>query len=216
MTFTLDTSGKVEGLATSSPRGTPCWFWRDLSPFCQGYVEALFADLPQPDGHKATDAMRRALTALAAADGGRLAMSDFYRAMEVTNRGRYLVYERMKDRHWVENQGNSGSCSPDYIHILPWGRTALRPFAFSDLSLEALALILKDCEAFTSLLQADYNEAALRRMGGEFWICRNDSQSMTGFPTQAGWASLTRRAREFPPLTFTLSDDGKVCLMERL
>lgn len=41
MTFQLDTSGRVECAASFQPIG---WaIWSDLSPFTQGYTEALFA-----------------------------------------------------------------------------------------------------------------------------------------------------------------------------
>jgi len=41
--FTLDTSGRVECAASFQPIG---WtIWPDLSPFAQGYVEAIFASL---------------------------------------------------------------------------------------------------------------------------------------------------------------------------
>lgn len=41
MTFQLDTSGRVECAASFQPIG---WaIWSDLSPFTQGYIEALFA-----------------------------------------------------------------------------------------------------------------------------------------------------------------------------
>ncbi|WP_332691688.1 hypothetical protein [Devosia sp.] len=45
MTFTLDTSGAVEipGSGGQVRRG---WLWSDLSPFAQGYVEALLRDAP--------------------------------------------------------------------------------------------------------------------------------------------------------------------------
>ena len=43
MTFQLDTSGYVEG----RPQGvrTRRIYWKDLTPFAQGYVEAMFSDL---------------------------------------------------------------------------------------------------------------------------------------------------------------------------
>ena len=42
MTFQIDTTGRVECGASFQPLG---WaIWSDLTPFAQGYVEALFAD----------------------------------------------------------------------------------------------------------------------------------------------------------------------------
>jgi hypothetical protein len=42
-TFTLDTSGAVE-IPNSGGQVRRGWLWSDLSPFTQGYVEALFAE----------------------------------------------------------------------------------------------------------------------------------------------------------------------------
>ncbi len=67
-----------------------------------------------------TPAMRRALEALAAE--GQLHIADFYRAMAVTNRGRYLVFKRMADRDWVETTNNHGDT---HVRITPWGQEAL-------------------------------------------------------------------------------------------
>lgn len=46
MTFQLDTTGHVVniGEGTNAAR-QPILFWSDLSPFTQGYVEALFSDV---------------------------------------------------------------------------------------------------------------------------------------------------------------------------
>jgi hypothetical protein len=46
-TFTLDTSGYVQCPAPNQKpnESAGCWFWSDLSPFAQGYVEAMFSDL---------------------------------------------------------------------------------------------------------------------------------------------------------------------------
>lgn len=48
MTFKLDTSGLVQCPAPDQKPNetTGCWFWTDLSIFAQGYIEALFDDLP--------------------------------------------------------------------------------------------------------------------------------------------------------------------------
>jgi hypothetical protein len=47
MTFTLDTSGVVEGpISTPDGQRYDAIGWAFLTPFQQGYVEALFASLP--------------------------------------------------------------------------------------------------------------------------------------------------------------------------
>ncbi|GHC61473.1 hypothetical protein [Limoniibacter endophyticus] len=51
---------------------------------------------------KPTPAMRRALEALASSDLGKLRCGDFYKAMAVTQRGKYLVMSRMEERMWIE------------------------------------------------------------------------------------------------------------------
>lgn len=135
MTFTLDTSGVVACFPTlrSSWQGAEHLSWSDLSPFAQGYVEALFAELTR----------------------------DMVRPLEGRGAG--------------------------------WGLPA-----FSDLSPEALAMILGDCEAY----RAERDERGpypaahwTAERGGDFWGSR-----------QCGtWIN-------FPPYTVSLGDDGKVRL----
>lgn len=43
-TFKLDTSGHIDIWDDAKEKNKP-WFWDDLSPFVQGYVEAMFADI---------------------------------------------------------------------------------------------------------------------------------------------------------------------------
>lgn len=46
--FELDTSGVVPAVGPTSPR-TPYWperKWSDLTPFCQGFIRAMFESLP--------------------------------------------------------------------------------------------------------------------------------------------------------------------------
>jgi hypothetical protein len=127
-TFTFDTSGFVAmrthslGIVTQSVR------WTDLTPFQQGYVEALFASISElPSG---------------------------------TNP--------------------------------PAGEW--RPFAFSDLSPEALALILRDCERQATV----YTDRKPDVLDGQiFWDGRKNH---------------VLRPYGFPPLTVSLNDAGKVCL----
>lgn len=128
MTFTLDTTTPV---AERTPDGDLIGYhhWSDLSPFAQGYVEALFA-------------------------GGVIGLSERTPLLS----------------------------APAYL-------SGPRPFAFSDLAPEALALILKDCEDARRKLNA--NEVD----GPWFWAWRQRNQSPV-----------------FPPLTVYLGDDGKVRL----
>ena len=148
--FTLDTSGGV--LVQNTQHHTESLVeWDDLSPFEQGYIEALFAS-----------AGLRFETPLDPID------------------------EPYMDE-------------PSFRHLAP----------------ETLARIMEDCRKFAGQLQADYTERQLRTMGAEFWAYRNDRRSLTGFPTQAGWAALSRRARDYPPLTPYLGDDGKIYLREQ-
>jgi hypothetical protein len=56
----FDTSGSVADLSPSAPKvnGAPCpYTWESLTPFQQGYVEALFAEVPSrlvPNGDPET------------------------------------------------------------------------------------------------------------------------------------------------------------------
>lgn len=53
MTFQLDTTGAVLPVARYDPKwiAEPCGYrWSDLSPFTQGYIEALFAASVDPRG----------------------------------------------------------------------------------------------------------------------------------------------------------------------
>lgn len=136
MTFTLDTTGEVY-MDTGPHRGQR-FMWRNLSPFCQGYVEALL---------RALDAQRWAA----------------YRASCAASPGRHLPVPLHPAFHW--------------------------------LAPEALALILRDCEGIGFGRGRFY--ADTQRQGGHFWADRQ----------RGGFVN-------FPPLTITLSDDGKVCLME--
>lgn len=127
--FTLDTSGAVY-LPIAGIAGTNKVAWSDLSPFAQGYIEALFASVA------------------GAFDEGRV-----------------------------------------------WRR----PVAFRDLAPETLACIIADCEAFQkpAIGAADWI-VFNRATGGDFWRDRQAHQ-LTAHST-----------RQFPPLTVTLGDDGKV------
>lgn len=76
--FQLDTSGAVEAPSQAFP-GTLAWYrWPDLSPFVQGYVEALFNTGPVSDrerlsfvehGYKFSDLSPEALAMILREDG---------------------------------------------------------------------------------------------------------------------------------------------------
>lgn len=135
--FALDTSGSVSAISLQGLDGTSRYeaetygkryCWSELTPFAQGYVEALFADL--------ADAPRS---------------------------------------FW-------DSCFPRGEH------------AFSDLSPEALAMILADCERGRSIYAK-----ARQDDGRHFWR----------------WRQVEGARYGFPPLTVYLDDAGNVCLRER-
>lgn len=134
MTFTLDTSGSVDHVVAPGCTETGLALeWADLSPFVQGYVEALLAD------------WRAAL-----------------------ERGRR--------------------------HPLPLGMVP----RFADLAPEALALILRDCEAWSHQYTHPAFDPGPRVRGQHFWRDRNRAPFF----------------RDFPPLTPYLGDDGRVRLRE--
>lgn len=143
--FTLDTSGSVH-FPTLDVTGRAFAMWSDLSPFVQGYVEALFAS---------------------------------------------LIADLEARRDYLPNLNGIG---------------ASFGIAFSDLSPEVLALILRDCEAVR-------NEAILpdtADAGRRFWDGRQSHKAVvvhTGF----GKGLATKY---WPPLTPYLSDDGNVRLRE--
>ncbi len=129
--FQLDTSGTVWRSPQSAMGATQ---WSDLSPFAQGYVEALFAGA----------------------------------AIEFPAPG-----------VWMDD-----------------GQGTAREVGFSDLSPEALALILQDCEAFqASGVRYHYSDS---QAGGRGFFDDRQRGVFEGFP----------------PLTPYLSDDGKIHLRE--
>lgn len=137
MTFTLDASGVIS-IPNDDPYGPTyvVYTWSSLSPFAQGYVEALFGDL----------------------NGRRIrATSD-----------------------------------------------GLNPYRFSDLSPEALAMILADCERRLRHCPSEGSDPGPsfartgevpRECGRRFWKWRQQGNT-----------------KNFPPLTPYLADDGKVHL----
>lgn len=145
--FTLDTSGAVgpvPGYPNSGPVEHGCKFiWRDLTPFQQGYVEALFTTSQHiaPNGQRVT----------------------------ATNTA-------------------TGVARPVML---------AEAFGFRDLSSEAVALILRDCEAALRDAACGYSNTV--EFGAMFWKDRQQNQ-------------LNGMEPKFPPLTPYLNDEGKVAL----
>lgn len=155
--FKLDTSGVVPACAPTADPSIlgPCGF-HDLTPFSQGYVEALFAELRGPS-----------------------AMDDSC----VCKCGRRHV--------WTPSGGMCRSCGQP----LPGGRLG----GFSDLSPEALGMILADCERFL----AERTEP--RWTENPKWLAAERGKDF--------WSSRQADVRvHFPPLTISLNDDGKIVL----
>lgn len=94
-----------------------------------------------------------------------------------------------------------------------WGRlhpgkvygSLLRPFGFSDLAPETLAVILRDCAAF----RVENFTWTNAKAGRTFWDLRQE-----GFPERYFLSAARRTSEAFPPLTPYLGDDGKVYLRE--
>lgn len=148
-TFTLDTSGAVASHPYPSKDIISHTRWTDLTPFQQGYIEALLREL---------DARRWAA----------------YRASCVASPGRHLPVPLHPKFDWLHS--------------------------------DALALILRDCEALTS---APYGYGQTASVGGYCWRLRQarwDSPETLNGPLPDA-AALCQR---FPPLTVSLSDEGKV------
>ena len=98
-----------------------------------------------------------------------------------------------------------------------------RPVAFSDLAPDALARIMDDCERFCAnpAIRALLPKGAPENhscMGRAFWNERTDRAQLQGHSYFAGMAvaedltTLKNAARDRPPLTPYLGDDGKVHL----
>lgn len=253
--FTLDTSGAVIQPQVPGGRASYRWEWSDLSPFAQGYVEALFASLGDDPSAKRSpparakisrpqERLQEALSFLSDystnmrknAPRGKedewgavywmprepsyswsTAYGDFQPATLYAGVDKGLI-ERKRDGYHEYRITPAGRAAlhPDWdsyetcaecdrripraeaacIHCgktKPWAQ----PFGFSDLSPEALALILRDCEAY---------EASGRVVG----LWRGDADQGAHFWR---WRSQAADAA-FPPLTPYLSDEGKVCLRE--
>lgn len=136
--FKLDTSGEVE--LTAGGALSAHYTWTDLSPFAQGYVEALF-------------------------DG-------FYRQEQAKARDHF-----------------------------PRVSEAFARYGFSDLSPEALALILKDCEVYERHYPMKPFAEYRRARGAAFWAERNSGKRTSD------WSPV-----HFYPQAVSLGDDGKIHL----
>lgn len=91
----------------------------------------------------------------------------------------------------------------EWGHLHPgkvWG-SLVKPFGFSDLSPEALSMILGDCEAHQKTYGLPAGDPRNTARGRNFWVNRQ-----TGMWAKTG-AGLVGG---FPPLRVWLDDDGKV------
>lgn len=183
MTFQFDTSG---GILCATFRADQPWtvYWSDLSPFVQGYVEAMFAGL------RATDPVQDI--------AGLARMSPELREQKKA------LHERC---HWSRHAAWQSRC--DQMVLLGLivvvargaGDTVTEPtdlgksvltllLAFSDLAPETLARIMEDCEQRLRSRDCVLNSA---EGGRSFWLLR-----------QAG------QRPGFPPLIVHLNNDGKI------
>lgn len=187
---TIDTSGSVDEQA-----------WSDLSPFAQSYIAALFEALVPKDKNDRPLSIGSAVRIVTGETG--VVMGLFPRRLKSLNvltardfGGTYGGWEVEA----ITEDGCDWYCEAQREEM--FGRVATtsgQPLRFSDLSPEALALILEDCanfENFSSGLGFKTGEVEGRR----FWIGRANGQ-LTG-----AWAAA------FPPLRVYLDDAGKVRL----
>lgn len=89
--------------------------------------------------------------------------------------------------------------------VLPFGAGTDLLVAFSDLSPDALALILRDCEALTQ--SETFTFANTTEAGSYCWQMRQ-----IGWPAVVGGPVLRGR---FPPLRPVLNDSGQIDLKEQ-
>lgn len=215
--FTLDTSGVVWAPVRNDVQNV--FAWSDLSPFEQGYVEALFASLtPAPYEPwrkvKLTDAQRSVLTQSGPPHTYSRQHSSSARTVgSLTDRG-LVTWCWGTPIDWAEvrlteagraalNPANYERCpcgAPSHIEeaaCVSCGRTKpwAQPPGFSDLAPEALATIRKGCADIERNFATWIHHTDMS--GGEAWRAR-----------QLG------KLKGFPPLTVTLADDGKVYLRE--
>jgi hypothetical protein len=143
--FTLDTSGSVRN---TDPLPFARIVWEDLTPFAQGYVEAMFADFRA----NLTRAEERKRPLCTLKDGqiwllkcGRQGFSRATLRVPHTGHGSTATNSMCAGlirRGWLADGANG------IVRITEAGERALRtamPLGFSDLAPEALALILERC-----------------------------------------------------------------------
>jgi hypothetical protein len=188
--FSFDTSGRVVRLGLDG-LAYPHIEWSDLSPFEQGYVEALFESLIDEWRHqvcfKTGDKVRVHTDEIGTVTGRKTGAT--------------------KSVHVLFRPGFGGQ-------YFPFECTPVAP-VFSDLAPETLAAIRKDCadyqeraaksEADVLAYSGASNAAKVRHAwlgggGAQFWVQRNTTDNLRAF---------------FPPLTPYLAEDGNVYLREQ-
>lgn len=148
--FQVDTSGFVD-MKHLDPEDRHCIYWRNLSPFEQGYTRTAFASLIEEWRHqvgfKAGDKVR--------------VHTDEVGTVTARKTG------TTKSVHVLFSPGLGGE-------YFPFECTPVAP-GFSDLAPETLARIREDCAAYRQrLLPSDLNHA---RYGEGFWIDRQRAGS---------------------------------------
>lgn len=186
--FSLDTSGAVElPLRTEDGDLLARHFWSDLSPFEQGYVEALFASFQ-------TRARPERGDALSSENLEQLQEGD---VLQHVSEGQFVFSGRVKlstssARLEVRVLGapSSGWRLISFSAFSFHSRPSEQSLAFSSLSPEALEATRRDCAA----VEACYAE----HHGPDFWTERQQGDHRP----------------DFPPLTASLGDDGNIHLTE--
>lgn len=186
--FTLDTSGIVYPMEprVEVPGGAAnAVMWTDLDPFTQGYVEALFASLRSSDPRVVEVLARR-----------RLSLDQDAALLTTIHWSRAALWpstrEEMENLGLVKVVARAGGgtvTEPTELGRL----AATHTIGFSDLSPEALAAIMGDCARYQ---RSEIAELCNGAEGRWFWHARN----------------LRDDLKDFPPLTVSLGDDGKVSL----
>lgn len=153
--FTLDTSGAVEMADACHPEPVR-WGFADLSPFEQGYVEALFAEFSE--AHHKRPALK---------------VGDKVRVhTEETGAITKIIPGKLKCIQVLFPDGRGGQFFPFECSNARLG--------FSDLHPETIAAIRSDCAAFRS---ASYSGADTKDHGDAFWFARQTlPNNASGFP----------------------------------
>lgn len=179
MTFQLDTSGYIR--VWKGDRADD-YRWLDLSPFVQGYVEAMFAD---------TWRARHALAASACTLQANALQRKIPGNMIAGRDQQQLVINKLRVRADRHRAKAAEGCRKNQI---PGG------LGFSDLAPETLARIIEDCAQITT-------DPAGRAPGDkESWNWPNTETSGRRFWKGRNLGQLPN----FSPLTIYLGDDGLV------